>query len=102
MIEKLLNYNLQLVTWDWYICQTYFFQDVVDFPMHFDETLLFQNDRASRLKNEFRMRFRNITTIIDCAACEKCRLWGKLQTQALGTALKVITIYEILPYFFNF
>ena len=71
--------------------------------MHFDETLLFQNDRASRLKNEFRMRFRNITTIIDCAACEKCRLWGKLQTQALGTALKVITLFMIKKiYFFLF
>ena len=64
-------------------------KEIVDFPMHFDESLLFQDDRAQSLKNEFRTRFHNVTSIIDCAACEKCRLWGKLQTQGLGTALKV-------------
>jgi len=64
-------------------------KDIVDFPMHFDESLLFRDDRAKNLKNEFRIRFHNVTSIIDCAACEKCRLWGKLQTQGLGTALKV-------------
>lgn len=26
-----------------------------------------------------RSRFRNITLIMDCVACDKCRLWGKLQ-----------------------
>jgi len=57
--------------------------------MQFDETLLFQGERAQNLKNEFRIRFRNVTSIIDCAACEKCRLWGKLQTHGLGTVLKV-------------
>ena len=57
--------------------------------MQFDESLLFQDERAENLKNEFRIRFKNVTSIIDCASCEKCRLWGKLQTQGLGTALKV-------------
>lgn len=57
--------------------------------MQFDESLLFQDERAENLKNEFRIRFKNVTSIIDCAACEKCRLWGKLQTHGLGTALKV-------------
>lgn len=65
-------------------------KDIVDFPMHFDESLLFRDDRAKNLKNEFRIRFHNVTSIIDCAACEKCRLWGKLQTQGLGTALKIL------------
>lgn len=27
---------------------------------------------------------------MDCVGCDKCRLWGKLQTQALGTALKIL------------
>ena len=66
-----------------------FLKNTADFPMQFDESLLFQDERAENLKNEFRIRFKNVTSIIDCAACEKCRLWGKLQTHGLGTALKV-------------
>ena len=27
---------------------------------------------------------------MDCVACEKCRLWGKLQITGLGTALKIL------------
>lgn len=27
---------------------------------------------------------------MDCVGCFKCRLWGKLQTQGLGTALKIL------------
>lgn len=61
-----------------------------EFPMHFDEGVLFQDKNSAALKREFRERFRNITRIIDCVTCEKCRLWGKLQTQGLGTALKIL------------
>jgi len=67
-----------------------FLKKTEDFPMQFDESLLFQDERAENLKNEFRIRFKNVTSIIDCASCEKCRLWGKLQTQGLGTALKIL------------
>ena len=27
---------------------------------------------------------------MDCVGCDKCRLWGKVQTKALGTALKIL------------
>ena len=43
-----------------------------------------------KLKQEFRHHFRNISRIMDCVGCEKCRLWGKLQVQGLGTALKIL------------
>ena len=46
--------------------------------------------QASQLKSEFRDHFRNITSIMDCVGCEKCKLWGKLQTTGLGTALKIL------------
>ena len=42
------------------------------------------------LKAEFRERFRNVSRIMDCVGCDKCRLWGKLQTSGYGTALKVL------------
>eukprot|EP00112_Aurelia_sp_Birch-Aquarium-sp1_P001597 Seg1173.7 transcript_id=Seg1173.7/GoldUCD/mRNA.D3Y31 product="ERO1-like protein beta" protein_id=Seg1173.7/GoldUCD/D3Y31 len=61
-------------------------------PSTFDETLMFSGDtkRAKDLKEEFRSHFYNITQIMDCVGCDKCRLWGKLQTQGLGTALKIL------------
>ncbi|XP_075048905.1 ERO1-like protein alpha [Mixophyes fleayi] len=67
-------------------------QDAKTFPLHFDENSLFAGDKkeADRLKADFRQHFRNISRIMDCVGCIKCRLWGKLQTQGLGTALKIL------------
>uniref|UniRef100_A0AAY4AKL2 ERO1-like protein alpha n=1 Tax=Denticeps clupeoides TaxID=299321 RepID=A0AAY4AKL2_9TELE len=62
------------------------------FPLHFDETSLFAGNRkeAMKLKEDFKLMFKNISRIMDCVGCFKCRLWGKLQTQGLGTALKIL------------
>ena len=46
--------------------------------------------QAQILKEEFRQHFMNISRIMDCVGCDKCKLWGKLQTQGLGTALKIL------------
>lgn len=69
------------------------FLDIVDaHPHKFDESKLFCGEpaEAKRLKEEFRLHFRNISRIMDCVGCEKCRLWGKLQTQGIGAALKIL------------
>ncbi|CAO3564322.1 unnamed protein product [Mortierella alpina] len=63
-------------------------------PAHFDEKAMFVGPGAQALKLEFRDHFRNITKIMDCVGCEKCRLWGKVQTSGLGTALKVLFSYN--------
>uniref|UniRef100_A0A672QER7 ERO1-like protein alpha n=1 Tax=Sinocyclocheilus grahami TaxID=75366 RepID=A0A672QER7_SINGR len=62
------------------------------FPLHFDETALFAGNKkeAMKLKEDFKLTFKNISRIMDCVECFKCRLWGKLQTQGLGTALKIL------------
>uniref|UniRef100_A0A3Q1EYY9 ERO1-like protein alpha n=1 Tax=Acanthochromis polyacanthus TaxID=80966 RepID=A0A3Q1EYY9_9TELE len=62
------------------------------FPLHFDETSLFAGNEkeAAKLKEDVRLAFLNISRIMDCVGCFKCRLWGKLQTQGLGTALKIL------------
>ncbi|XP_059484734.1 ero1-like protein isoform X2 [Neocloeon triangulifer] len=61
------------------------------FPHHFNESTMFNGGKqAIKLKNEFRQHFRNISRIMDCVGCEKCKLWGKLQIQGLGTALKIL------------
>ena len=61
------------------------------FPDHFNESVMFNGGAQSQLlKNEFRQHFRNISRIMDCVGCDKCKLWGKLQIQGLGTALKIL------------
>jgi ERO1-like protein alpha len=55
----------------------------------FDESDMFLKNPKQRLP-EFRAAFRNISMIMDCIGCEKCRLWGKLQFLGLGTALGVL------------
>ena len=37
-------------------------------------------------------RFYNISRIMDCVICDKCRLNGKVQVRGLATALKVLFI----------
>ena len=64
-------------------------------PTIFDETLMFQDPASGvELKEDFRQRFRNVSRLMDCVGCDKCRLWGKLQTAGYGTALKVLFEYE--------
>lgn len=59
-------------------------------PEIFDETVMFQDPDTMSLKEDFRNRFRNVSRIMECVGCDKCRLWGKLQTNGYGTALKVL------------
>ena len=64
-------------------------------PIIFDEKIMFQDPAvAGDLKDDFRSRFRNVSRLMDCVGCDKCRLWGKLQTVGYGTALKVLFEFE--------
>jgi ERO1-like protein beta len=63
-------------------------------PEIFDETVMFQDPDTVVLKEDFRNRFRNVSRIMDCVGCDKCRLWGKLQTNGYGTALKVLFEFD--------
>ena len=42
------------------------------------------------MQEEFKSHFKNVSRIMDCVGCDKCKLWGKLQVQGVGTALKVL------------
>lgn len=61
-------------------------------PESFDENEMFKGVEADArlLREEFRLHFMNISRIMDCVGCDKCRLWGKLQTHGMGTALKIL------------
>ncbi|SPQ18015.1 492af27b-0e66-482a-a7c5-97ac755c593c [Thermothielavioides terrestris] len=63
-------------------------------PQIFDESLMFKNGEGPSLKEDFRNRFRNVSRLMDCVGCDKCRLWGKLQTAGYGTALKVLFEFD--------
>jgi ERO1-like protein beta len=63
-------------------------------PEIFDESVMFQDPDTVVLKEDFRNRFRNVSRIMDCVGCDKCRLWGKLQTNGYGTALKVLFEFD--------
>jgi ERO1-like protein alpha len=56
----------------------------------FDETALFKDQSKLAVKGQLKDFFHNITRIMDCVDCEKCKTYGKLQINGLGTALKII------------
>jgi len=45
---------------------------------------------GSELMRQFKGKFRNISVIMDCVGCEKCKIWGKLEVLGLGTAMKIL------------
>ncbi|CBI30934.3 unnamed protein product, partial [Vitis vinifera] len=59
-------------------------------PIPFDEAKLWKGENGPELKQQIQKQFRNISALMDCVGCEKCRLWGKLQVHGLGTALKIL------------
>ncbi|CAB1331314.1 unnamed protein product, partial [Coregonus sp. 'balchen'] len=65
------------------------FQVAKSFPLHFDETSLFAGnmEEAATLKEDFRLTFCNISRIMGCMGCVKCRLWGKLQVSEQESSL---------------
>ena len=53
--------------------------------------VLCSNEEGSQIvKEEFKEHFRNVSRIMDCVGCDKCRLWGKIQTSGVATALKIL------------
>ncbi|KAI1774765.1 endoplasmic oxidoreductin [Hypoxylon cercidicola] len=69
-------------------------QGAASVPQIFDESLMFKNGEGPSLKEDFKNRFRNVSRVMDCVGCDKCRLWGKLQTAGYGAALKVLFEFD--------
>ncbi|CAN8101039.1 unnamed protein product [Discula destructiva] len=69
-------------------------QGAASVPQIFDESLMFANGEGPSLKEDFKNRFRNVSRLMDCVGCDKCRLWGKLQTAGYGAALKVLFEFD--------
>jgi len=59
-------------------------------PIPFDEGRLWKDERAEELRAQLQNAFHNITRIMDCVGCEKCKMWGKLQLLGIATSLKIL------------
>jgi ERO1-like protein alpha len=58
--------------------------------------------KPNHVSQQLAIRFRNITsTIIDCVACDKCKLWGKIQFRGLGTAFKILSVKDLSKFHLN-
>eukprot|EP00043_Microstomoeca_roanoka_P007177 m.69267 g.69267 ORF g.69267 m.69267 type:complete len:537 (-) comp13727_c0_seq1:515-2125(-) len=55
-----------------------------------DEEALFQSPDRQEVLEEMRQHLRRITEVMNCVGCMKCRLWGKLQTRGLATAVRLL------------
>jgi ERO1-like protein alpha len=56
----------------------------------FDVARMWKGDSGPLLREQLRGHFQNITSIMDCVGCEKCKLWGKLQFLGVATSLKIL------------
>ena len=59
----------------------------------FTETEFFnKNEGGFEMLKEIQNKFYNISRIMDCISCDKCRMNGKLQIRGLATVLKVLFV----------
>ena len=63
-------------------------------PVPFDEGRMWKGHDAPVLRERLQQDFQNITRVMDCVGCEKCKLWGKLQI--LGRHPTCVTTYSCL------
>ena len=47
------------------------------------------SDNAAELRLQLQSNFHNISRLMECVGCEKCKMWGKLQILGIATAMKV-------------
>ena len=55
-----------------------------------DSYVKFENFIYSNMLSELIIRFRNISSIIDCVTCSKCRMHAKLEVFGIATMLKIM------------
>lgn len=59
-------------------------------PKTFDEEQLFVGLGAKTMWRELKSRIDHLQSIIQCVGCDRCKLWGTLQVNGIGTALKIL------------
>lgn len=59
-------------------------------PKTFAEDEVFSGPDAPEAWEEIRRRSEHMAEIMRCVGCDRCKLWGTLQTQGLAVALRVL------------
>jgi len=59
-------------------------------PDTFDESTFLVEPGFMSKRTELQKRFQHLQKIIQCVGCDRCKLWGTLQTLGIGTALRVL------------
>ncbi|KPI86832.1 putative endoplasmic reticulum oxidoreductin [Leptomonas seymouri] len=67
----------------------------------FDESTFLESERGRELIPQFKSIMHNVTHLMDCVTCEKCRIWGKLETKGIAVAMKLIMNREDEPITLN-
>jgi len=60
------------------------------FYQPFDESKLFKSNENYFIKDQVKQYFQSITSMMNCVECEKCKVYGKMQIEGLGTAFKLL------------
>ncbi|EPY23892.1 endoplasmic reticulum oxidoreductin [Strigomonas culicis] len=55
----------------------------------FDEARFLESEKGRDLIPQMKLMVQNVTKLMDCVPCEKCRIWGKLEVKGIATALKI-------------
>lgn len=55
----------------------------------FDEGLFLESQHGRELVPQFKDMMVNVTHLMDCVTCEKCRIWGKLESKGIAVAMKI-------------
>ena len=66
-------------------------------PLPFDEGRMWQGEGSAMRREQLMNNLRNVSAIMDCVGCEKCRLWGKLQVLGIASSMKVLSATEGEP-----
>jgi ERO1-like protein alpha len=59
-------------------------------PTAFDETNLLTTSDNNARPQLLSRRIRHLQQIMQCVGCDRCKLWGTLQTLGIGTALRIL------------
>jgi len=59
-------------------------------PRTFAEEELFAQPDGGELWTQVQGRLQHLAEVMKCVGCDRCKLWGTLQTQGLAAALKVL------------
>ena len=60
----------------------------------FDESGMFRGGDAEHVKTTFKGVFKNVTKIVDCVACQQCRMHAKVSLLGVGAGLKMLFLPE--------